>query len=578
MLHKVVLAAFFVWIQCLTFGQESSLIQEATSLSYNEIIGDLKGKEVLLTDALQLAEKKNDLTAQAIIHEKLALVKYYLKDLESGLKHSLDAVAMYEESGNINKVAEIYSDLGFAIKEVQLERGVEYFRMAIHLSKVNNFGKDNIKLYNNYGTLLSLSGDLDSALYYHLKSLEVCKDYKDTQAMPYSLNNAAVVYSQLGDFERAFELLEESDDIRRLENNDLSWGDNLAYRADLYYEQGTYDSAIKYYDQALVLAKKSKFVNLISFSLLRLSESYEKVNNTERSLFYFKELQHHKDSIVDLETNKAIAALQEEFNAAVKEKTITEQLLQIQQQNQRIAYFIIAVITLLFLIVVVIFFQFRKRREERIHFEHQQILEKAKAEKELFEEKLRIGRELHDNIGSQLTFMISSLDNLTYGEKEEGKREKMDRIGSFGRQTMKELRATIWAMKEDGGNVESLVLKINELKVSIKDHLVVEVIDKVEAEHKLNALSMLNLFRIVQEAIQNTIKYAEASKVKIVFENFEDHLILTIQDNGKGFDFEKLRFAGNGLSNMKKRCEDCNGIFTVLSSKDGTTIKCELKW
>lgn len=577
MLNKTILFQFFLLLTWSVCGQVSSKVKQACDLDYNDIIGDLKGNELLLLEAAIIAADESDEVSLTLIHEKLALVYYYLKDVEKGIGYSLKAITYYEKQGDIRKVANIYADLGFAIKEVQLDRSLEYFRMVIKLSESNDFGGDNAKFFNNYGTLLSMANQQDSALYYHLKSLQVCRDYNDSLGMPYSLNNAAVVYSQLGQFDKAFELLDESDLIRKLEKNDLSWADNLAYRADLYYEMQNYDSAVKYYQQALELSEKAKFVNLISFSLLRLSESYEKKNDAVKSLFYFKKLQSHKDSVINLETNKAIAGLQEEFNAAVKEKTIAEQNLKIQKQNERILYIVIGLFIFILIVFGIVRFQIRKRREERLKFELNQEQEKAKAEKKLYEEKLRIGRELHDNIGAQLTFMISSVDNLNYIEQEEGKKIKLSKIGDFGRSTMKELRTTIWAMKQNNGTLDDLIIKINELKLNLQDSIKIEVHNKMNKDFGFNAITLLNLYRVIQESVQNTIKYAEASLVVIIFDQLGGDVVMTITDNGKGFDVEASRYSGNGLSNMKRRCGECGGELSIESGIKGTKIRCVLK-
>lgn len=520
---------------------------------------------------------------EAMILERLALISHYLNNFEKALEYGLEAVDYYESVGDFQKLAKLYADLGFSIKHIQLDRSIEYFRKAIRIGETHDLGNAVEKFYNNYGTLMGMSGKLDSALYYHLASLEVCYENNDSLGMPYSMNNAAVVYSQLGEFEKAFELLDQSDAIRKLENNDLSWADNLAYRADVYYKQQTYDSAVKYYQEALHLSKKAKFVNLITFSLERLSQSYEKMNNAEQAMFFYKELNEHKDSLVSAETNAAIAALQEEFNGAEKQKTIAEQSLDIaerdlelERKERRELYTIFAILGVVIAAVWIVYFQLKKRRTERLKLEHAKQIEKAQMEKEFVEEKLRIGRELHDNIGAQLTFMISSVDNLSYLEQEEKKLSRLTKISDFGRNTMKELRTTIWAMKNDGGTLQDLILKINELKISVQEVISVNVLNELDEVEQLNALEMLNLYRVTQEFVQNTIKYAQASEVEISFSRSQESLEMTLSDDGVGFDLEKHKFTGNGLGNMKKRCEECRGEFTITSNENGTAVKCSI--
>lgn len=583
MLLRFFFLIIFFSLSFVVTSQSKEKIEELCAHDYNDVISDLVKNESEYKEALAYAKEHLMEEEAALLNERLALINYYLQNVEEGLEYSLEAVSYYEQQKDYRKVANIYADLGYAIKHVQLDRGLEYFRKAIKITEDHEVGKDLGKFYNNYGTLLGIAGDLDSALYYHLESLEVCYQFNDTIGIPYSLNNAAVIYSQLGQFEKAFNLLDQSDALRKLENNDLSWADNLAYRADIYFEQQSYDSAVKYYEKALDLSKKSKFVNLITFSLERLSTSYEKMNNAEKALYYYKELKEHKDSVVTVETNAAIAALQEEFNAAEKQKKIAEQSLELAEQDLEIErkevrelYILILIAGLLVIAGWVVYIQLRKRKTERLKLEHAKELEKAELEKQFVEEKLRIGRELHDNIGSQLTFMISSVDNLSYLEKEEKKLTRLNKIGDFGRNTMKELRTTIWAMKNDGGTLHDLILRINELKRSVQEVVIIEVENNVDDQMNLNALEMLNFYRVIQEFVQNTIKYANATKVLVKFLNEGNELTMMLEDDGEGFDVEKHKFSGNGLGNMKKRCVDCNGKFEISSGKGGTKVKCVL--
>ena len=86
-------------------------------------------------------------------------------------------------------------------------------------------------------------------------------------------------------------------------------------------------------------------------------------------------------------------------------------------------------------------------------------------------------------------------------------------------------------------------------------------------------MELLNLYRVIQEAVQNTLKYAEASSIKIHFEESEGGIRLVISDNGKGISPETSD--GNGLRNMRYRCEQIGGTFELKSMKDeGTVISC----
>jgi signal transduction histidine kinase len=83
----------------------------------------------------------------------------------------------------------------------------------------------------------------------------------------------------------------------------------------------------------------------------------------------------------------------------------------------------------------------------------------------------------------------------------------------------------------------------------------------------------MNIFRVFQEAINNTIKYAEATEINILISETDDHINFEIHDNGKGFDINTINL-GNGLENMQRRILEVGGKITVTSApNNGTSIK-----
>ena len=97
----------------------------------------------------------------------------------------------------------------------------------------------------------------------------------------------------------------------------------------------------------------------------------------------------------------------------------------------------------------------------------------------------------------------------------------------------------------------------------------------VKTKIHFNALQLLNTYRIVQESLQNVVKYASASTVKIIFQLEAGNFVLKIVDDGKGFD-NTATINGNGLANMQRRCEECNGKFLLKSGEMGTEVICEM--
>ena len=235
------------------------------------------------------------------------------------------------------------------------------------------------------------------------------------------------------------------------------------------------------------------------------------------------------------------------------------------------------------LVGTVRYYSTRKLKEQIRALEKEQAIRK---------ERERISRDLHDNVGSQLTFLISSIDNLTFsrsphpsplsegdGNISRDLRARLQDVSAYGRKTIKELRNTIWAMKHEDTDIEHLILKLNEFKQEVNSrisNLHMEINNYIKSSVTLSTQQILSLYRIIQEAIQNVIKHSGATEVHIEFSSTKDKINLAIHDNGKGFDVNKLN-KGNGLNNMKSRCKEASGELQIESGKDGTTIKCMFK-
>ena len=89
---------------------------------------------------------------------------------------------------------------------------------------------------------------------------------------------------------------------------------------------------------------------------------------------------------------------------------------------------------------------------------------------------------------------------------------------------------------------------------------------------KFTSLKGINVYRTIQEAVNNAIKYAEAKNISVEVEKINNQIKIVIQDDGKGFDLETADL-GNGIQNMKKRIDDVGGTFEINSWQNkGTKI------
>ena len=231
-----------------------------------------------------------------------------------------------------------------------------------------------------------------------------------------------------------------------------------------------------------------------------------------------------------------------------------------------------------------LFYNQQKLKNRQLQKENQlkDALLKIETQSKLQEQRLRISRDLHDNIGAQLTFIISSLDNLRYGFKiPEKLGNKLKGISEFTTTTIHELRDTIWAMNKDKITFEDLQIRIsnfidqaNLAAQNIKFSFNVDT--SLDDDIAFTSVKGMNIYRIIQEAINNALKYAEATYINVDISEENNKMIVRIKDNGKGFDENSVKL-GNGLNNMKKRAEDIKAQLSIQSVVgEGTDIRLQI--
>jgi len=206
------------------------------------------------------------------------------------------------------------------------------------------------------------------------------------------------------------------------------------------------------------------------------------------------------------------------------------------------------------------------------------VLEKNQRIRALFEgqeiERKRIAKEMHDSIGQMLAIVklsISILPDLT--KKEQIK--KIDNIDNLLGSVIEDVRRIYEdlfprVLQEFGLRItlENLCDQIQDI-TNIKTNF-----EFVGKEKDIEDYLANSIYRIAQEAINNIIKYADATEIRIRLSFFTNKLELTIEDNGKGFDIsDHDNMKSHGLINMKERSEVLNGVFEIQTEqKKGTKI------
>jgi two-component system, NarL family, sensor histidine kinase LiaS len=204
----------------------------------------------------------------------------------------------------------------------------------------------------------------------------------------------------------------------------------------------------------------------------------------------------------------------------------------------------------------------------------------AEREKSLHEvvlqERTRLARELHDSVSQQLfaASMLTAAINET--ETDNRAREQFQLVEKMINQSQLEMRALLLHLRPAALKGKSLKEGMEELLGELQQKVPVSVESRLE-EVELDKGVEDHLFRILQEAVSNSLRHAEAEEMKVVLLSRDGKVILQVSDNGRGFIVEEEAPGSYGMTTMKERAEEVGGTFKIVSVPgEGTRVEVQI--
>ncbi|WP_170228020.1 tetratricopeptide repeat-containing sensor histidine kinase [Vicingus serpentipes] len=567
---------------------EEQQIELLLAIPYDKVVANTSVAEKLYLDALGQAKQLKDKEAEADIYNQLALINAFLGNNDKRLDFNLKAIKIYEATNNKSNAGITYAELGFAMKRRDIDKAIEYMQKGVHLLKEINDEVALNSVYDNYGIVQEIAGNVDSAIYYYNMALDLKRNQNDSIGIPFALGHLSGAYLVKKDYNKSKEYLDESYAIRKKRNDTYGIAECLVLYADFYYAQENYKEALKWFVMCYYEAIPNKYIHLGQYAAEHAAICYEKIGDNLNTVKFLKIQQALKDSLLNESTNNAIAKLEVQFDTEKKEKEIAEQKAEISAQELKVKQrnymmLVLGLIVLLFFVIASFIYKQQKQKQQRL-FEENRLkdqLAQITLQSKLHEERLKISRDLHDNIGAQLTFIISSVDNMKHFFKsaDEKLTDKLTDVANFSRTTITQLRDTIWALNKDEISFEDLksrLYKYIENANLAQEQTVFNFNVELSNNFHLNSIQGVSIYRVVQEAINNAMKYAAATNVSLLITEKNDFLVLSINDDGIGFKMAEIQL-GNGLENMKNRASAIHANFAINSTpKEGTEIILEI--
>jgi signal transduction histidine kinase/Tfp pilus assembly protein PilF len=558
------------------FGYSQLLLTKGI---YFDVQGTKDSAEYYFKEGLNFSRKKKFLNIEMMALNNLGMFYWGKGSFEQALKHFVGALSINKRSFPEKKEsrANYESNIGLIYQELrQFDQAIRYHKAALKQRIDLNLKSAQAISQANLGLCYSELKQLKMAEE-HIRSAIRLSEESGNLRLFYSLHdNLGTIYSKSKRFQEAIKSFETAlnrpDDIGLDPKSDLSISINLS---SLYNQMGSPNKANAYIERSKQIAQQHPELYPYT-SGLYLADAESKfllgdLSGGRNSIEKYREI---TDSIFSKNNAIALAESIKKYELLENELTIAEQKQKLNAQalnvQRALTWWGISVGGLL--IFILILFYYFKRRSHRA--QQRQLELSLSLQEEVMrsqQERLRISRELHDNIGSYLTLMSATAEQL---ESPIQPNDALINLKESISSSMRELRRTVWLFNQQSAHVDEIAVKMRDFfRPYQQNNRTIEVLVHPESESVLlSDIQTTHVFRIIQEAVNNAVKYSNCSSIIISFFSIVLHeLSFSIKDNGIGFDENETNI-GNGIKNMRSRISELDGVMRIDSNSNGTVL------
>ncbi|GAA4339816.1 hypothetical protein GCM10023149_50780 [Mucilaginibacter gynuensis] len=207
----------------------------------------------------------------------------------------------------------------------------------------------------------------------------------------------------------------------------------------------------------------------------------------------------------------------------------------------------------------------QRQRLQKAELEHQKELLNAVIESQEIERK-RVGRDLHDDVGTALSSLRLIIDMFNPEDTATGHKDFISSTKNIIDKVIKDVRNI-------SHNLSPTTLSYYGLVSAVEEHCnyinqsgklcVTLVNDAAQLVEQVALPAATALYRVLEELLNNTIKHAGATETSVIFSQENDILLITYKDNGKGIDSSVLTSPGMGLQNIESRLSNIGAVYTI---------------
>ena len=586
-------------------------------MDYGKIMSDE------FADSASIYYKKGFILAK-ILHHKKGISQYYFNMIfleSSRLSNDREALRLSGEfelfaknEKNDNFLSGAYFSLAKSYQNLEkYDSSIYYYENTLKLLEKTNSSKRIPSIYSSLSRIYSEQKMNIIALEYLDKAMMMNKKLKDTSALIINYINKSTLCYQMKNTVGEEQSNQEALKLAILTKNSYlqigictnigaMFEDRKQYDSSLYYNQRAYQLAKEYGSPiksinpligiVACFAKKKDFNNANKYlQLIIQNPDYQKISleqqlliveqkiNVFRGIGKYKEAsdlfeQYHTltDSTTNISTQERVLEFNNKLKKAESEKVILSKQIEINKQKSWI--YLLSISSLALLLLGFLFYRYQNKKQEAknqkirlLEQENEFVAVKSTLEGQL-NERVRISKEIHDDLGSSLTTI--SLLTEVLKTKVDGKIvPEVSKISNTSARMVDSLNEIVWALNIQNDTLNSLVAFIRKYARDFLQDTEIKLIfqENVNQDFTLQGNVRRSIYLVVKEAINNVVKHADAKEVKLNITADANKLVILIEDDGKGINPEKKSVFGNGLKNMNQRIEDIGGTFKMYQTK-----------
>lgn len=536
--------------------------------------GDLKKAEYCYEIASGIYTRINDRNNLARLITNIGVMHARNANYYQASENYLEALAICEEMDDLESIAGIYQNMGevMALQE-QYDKAVGYYTSALTKFEELQRFTSMAGIYLNLGQVYIEQSQWDVAKHYLNKSYVLDTTYKLVHFESIALKLLGITYLRIDKLESAERLIVEALRMQKEFGFYTLVGETTSVLAEVYYEQGKIKEALKLLYTSEAHAQENSDDNLLARVLLLKSVIHAELKQFSLAYYALHLSSKIADSMFNIDKSKSIMNLELAYQTEKKEKQIDELKYNDSLRTEKLetrtfqVYLLIVSLVLALVILIFVFFYFRERQRIENQIRERRFLEGRFESEERAKDE--IARELHDDIGGQLIGMILQLQSSPQNSELE-----LSQLQNVYRDVRRLSHSLDEPLFVDVSLQEKIRNYLSELKESVSFET--QFIDDLEQDwEQVEGKQELqrNIYRIVQELITNTIKYAKATTVDIQILNEANMVVLIYEDDGVGMPSEKLE-NNDSLHTIRKRVEMFGGDFEVNSSPgNGVFVK-----